>query len=261
MRGLLLLIGVHLMATELSSVDRWFILLDYNRDRHPVTKEEMAPYEMAILDPDHHPPLNENLINIAYVSFGEADDFRSFFPAIKDRDWVKEENPNWPGNHLVDVRATEWHDLLIEEVIPAAIKKGFKGIFMDTLDTVDQISGTKEAMIELVTKVKERYPNLMLISNNGFSILPQIAPLLSAMLVEDIWSMVDFKNDGYQKVPPDARAYKIGIIKPLMKEYSLPLFDIEYTDDPILGEKIRQLSLKEGFNPYIAQRNLDQIYE
>lgn len=258
---------------ELAEVRRWFILLDYEPGYEREFLRAAPAYEMVILDPDFHPPLDkmpEGMIRIAYVSVGEAEDYRFYWKEARDETWIIRENPNWNGNFYVDIRSSDWRNLLLEEILPRIIAEGFDGIMMDTLDTADVLEndfpgsypGSRQAMISLVHEIHRRYPDLHLISNNGFSILEDIAPSLSAALVEDIYWMVDFENDAYQKVPVSDRNYKVKVLKRVMKEYGLPVFNIEYLP---LGEKERrQQSLKAsrklGFRPYIAEKNLSRIY-
>ena len=88
---------------------------------------------------------------------------------------------------MVDVRNPEWKEIIIQDVIPRILKAGFDGLFLDTIDTAAHLHakhpkkyiGIKKAMIELIRDIKEHYPNLFLISNNGFLILEEIAPYLS----------------------------------------------------------------------------------
>ena len=40
-----------------ASVQRWFILLSYNASKNPVSTEQLAHWDMAVLDADVHPPL------------------------------------------------------------------------------------------------------------------------------------------------------------------------------------------------------------
>ena len=91
----------------LASVQRWFILLSYNASKNPVSTGQLAHWDMAVLDADVHPPLTsfeKNTRKIGYVSLGEAEQYRDYWPKVRDAPWRLEENPNWKGNYFVDVR-------------------------------------------------------------------------------------------------------------------------------------------------------------
>lgn len=260
--------------TKLEETEKWFILLDYDPVNHPVSTETLRSFNMVVLDPDDHPPLDslknkKKPIRIGYMSVGEAEDYRFYWDHIKDKPWVLQENPDWEGNFFVDVRQAEWRELLIQEVIPKIMEEGFQGLFLDTLDTAEflesespsRYDGSLEAMASLVAEIHRTYPQLMLLSNNGFAILERIAPYLSGLIVEDINMMIDFEHDGYMPVPIQERAYKIGILKPIMHNYGLNVFNIDYApqDEPELICKNIKKSRQLGFKPYVAQKDLSEI--
>ncbi len=262
-------------APSLREVDDWFILLDYRKnetgERFP---SRMLEHDMAILDSDFHPPLSsvrDRMILLAYVSAGEAESYRSYWDEIKDAPWIVGENPNWEGNHYVDVRRSKWHDVLLDRVLPRIVKKGFDGVFLDTLDTASHLEsmdngtyeGAEDAMVTLVRKMRNRFPELLLVSNNGFSILDRLAPHLDGMVSEDIHWRVDFKNEGYRKVPPPVRRKKVQLLTELRAKHDLPVFVIDYPP-PKNTEAIRaavEHSVELGFKPYIARKKLNRIYQ
>jgi len=264
------------MPSSLNDVNKWFIVLDYEEgdEFSPVfDSQTIQLFDMAILDPDHHPPLEdikEKILLIAYISVGEAEDYRFYWDSIKEKPWIIGENPNWQGNYYVDIRNQEWQSLIIEEVIPRIIQEGFKGLMLDTLDTAEMLEegdwgeypGSNQAMQAFVRKIHETYPELYLISNNGFSILNEIAADLSGVLVEDIHWMVDFQKDSYQEVPRKDRKYKINILKTIKKKYSVSIFNIDYVaeKDHKLREWCVEKSQKLKFKPYVAEKDLDKVY-
>ena len=258
---------------KLDGVRKWAIVLNYMPEANPIDIDDLRALDMVVLDPDAHPDfssLEKNHPVIAYLSVGEAVNYRFFWDHIKDKEWVLEENPYWSGAFFVDVRNPEWRKLLIEEVIPRIFEQGFQVLFLDTLDTAQflestdpkKYAGSKEAMVSLVADVHEAYPGLMLISNNGFPILRKIAPYLSGMIVEGINMTIDFENNGYKPVPPEERTMKINILKEIRRDYGLNVFNIEYVSqsDRKLIRKVRRESKRLGFNPYVAEKNLMKLY-
>jgi len=259
---------------KLEDVEKWAIVLDYDKENHPIDKETLRSFDMVVLDPDNHPDITtlrkNHLILLAYISVGEAENYRGYWDKIMDKPWVLEENPDWEGNFFVDVREPAWRQILIEEVIPKIVEQGFQGLFLDTLDTAvyleekspKKYDGSLEAMASLVGDIHQAFPKLMQLSNNGFEILEKIAPYLSGLIVEDINMMIDFENNGYKPVPSQDREYKIGILKPLMDNYGLSVFNIDYVSqaDRKLIRKVKRESQRLGFNPYVAEKNLMKLY-
>lgn len=270
-----ILVYFYISATQgrLNKVNKWFILLSYDPDKNAVSKSDIERYDMAILDPDSHPSIEavrKKTVLIAYVSIGEAETYRKYWANAEGQDWVLGKNPNWPGNYYVDVRSSEWKHIITDEVIPDLIGKGFEGIMMDTIDTAvmletgdpEKYAGSNEAMAGLIKSIHDTYPELLLISNNGFAILEEIAPYLDGMLTEDIYMMPDFANNSYKKVPAEESAYKISILTKLMKEHKMPVFIVDYIpqkDKALISEDISKIK-RLRFKPYIAEKDLDKLY-
>ena len=258
---------------SLWEVQHWFILLNDDDSTAGQINQQMQRFDMAILDPDRHSGADHGKgkpILIAYVSLGEAESYRSYWDRIRDRPWILWENPDWRGNYFVDVRPGEWQTLLIRDVIPAIVAKGFQGLFLDTLDTASSLeeknpkkyAGSSAAMVRLVREIHNQYPGLFLISNNGLELLPHIAPFLSGVLVEDLHSMPDFEHGGYRDVPPPDRESKSQLLKETMEKYRLPVFVVDYVargDERKIRECIER-SRRLGFKPYVAEKDLSEIY-
>ncbi|MBT6757530.1 MAG: hypothetical protein HOA84_04290 [Candidatus Jacksonbacteria bacterium] len=270
---LLTLYGCFMSSYNLNNVEQWFILLDYNPGHYTLDAEEASVYDLAILDPDEHPPLEDlsKLILIAYVSLGEAETYRSYWKNVYDKDFIIEENPYWEGNYLVDVRNTSWRATIIEGVIPELLEKGFKGIMMVTIDTAsflesedhEKFRGSADAMVSFVKEIHERYPDLFLISNNGFEVLDDIAPYISGMLVESIYMSYNPDTEEDIAVSEEDREYKLYYLQRLQEEYKLPVFAVDYisSDDmPLIRDTAERLRLL-GFKPYIAKRGLKELYK
>ena len=270
----MLTIRVMVPANPLGSVRRWFIFLNYDLSKIKLDADRLSSYEMAILDPDVHPPFelfSKKTILMAYVSLGEAEDYRSYWTNLKDYSWILGENENWKGNFYADVRDPAWHAIILRDVLPKIVREGFRGIFMDTLDTAEYLeskdpekfAGSRRAMSDLVLEIRAVFPELLLISNNGFAILPEIAPILNGMLVEDITMMPDFEKGGYRKVLPEERDPKVAVLRPLAKKYHLPVFSIDYAreGDRFTREICQEESRKLGFRPYVAEKDLSELYE
>lgn len=152
-------------------------------------------------------------IVIAYVSVGEADDERRYWKNWQPterayeintvRRTVVDENnsmfigsdPGWPGSYFVDASNKEWQKILLEEEIPYILTLGdglYDGLVMDLIDVVDEYEGLpreeemRQGMIDLIRKIKERYPNLIVIPNRGFGIIEEIIPYIEAFKFEEL---------------------------------------------------------------------------
>ena len=68
-------------------------------------------------------------IVLAYMSIGEAEDYRSYWQSEWDErrpPWLAEENPDWPGNHKVRYWDFRWQSIIFEYA-DRIIDAGFDG--------------------------------------------------------------------------------------------------------------------------------------
>ncbi len=268
----LFLKGDLLKSNPLLRVKKWFILLEYDPARVSIRSGSLDAYDMAILDPDQSPDaglFSPGTLRIAYISLGEAEDYRSYWPKIQGAPFLGPENPEWKGNYSVDVRNPVWRDLIIRQVIPQIVERGFHGIFLDTLDTASDLEsqdpvrygGSMNAMAGFVRDIHQAYPRLLLISNNGFSILSKIAPYLSGLLAESIH--MEHVGGGYRRVSQSDRNFKAAILTDVSRAYHLPVFIVDYAakSDSSGRTWCLESSRKRGWLPYLAEKNLSEIYD
>ncbi|WP_243744120.1 endo alpha-1,4 polygalactosaminidase [Zeaxanthinibacter enoshimensis] len=79
-------------------------------------------------------------IVLCYMSIGEAEDYRYYWsPEWKTNppEWLRAENPDWPGNYKVQYWNPEWQEILFGS--PAAyldriLESGFDGVYLDIID-------------------------------------------------------------------------------------------------------------------------------
>lgn len=257
---------------DIKKIENWFILLDYNSNVYSLSQKQINKFDLAILDADAHPRFDKNskTMMIGYVSLGEAESYRYFWPKIKDTPIILQKNPNWLESCYVDINNPEWSRLLLEEVIPNIVSQGFDGLFFDTIDTVDifadnkqEYENAKTAMITLIKNIREKYPDLYLISNNGFSIIYDIVEYLNGVLIEDLSMMIDFKTNKYRKVEEDVKQDKTKVLRDLKQKYDLDIFVIDYADENDKKSKkiCKNYAEKNGFLFYVAEKNLSKIYK
>ena len=76
-------------------------------------------------------------IVIAYLSIGEAEDYRYYWKKKwnkKKTKWIIKENENWEGNYIVKYWSPEWKNI-IKEYQKKLDEIGVDGYLLDTVDT------------------------------------------------------------------------------------------------------------------------------
>jgi len=85
------------------------------------------------------PSGNRRLV-IAYLSIGEAEDYRWYWkPDWRNNppSWLEHENPDWPGNYKVEYWNPEWKQIIMGDslsYLSRILGSGFDGVYLDIID-------------------------------------------------------------------------------------------------------------------------------
>lgn len=84
---------------------------------------------------------------LAYLSIGEAEDYRYYFDAnwlTTAPCWLGKTNPEWPGNYKVQYWAEEWQTIVLG-YLDKIIIAGFDGVYLDIVDAFEYWSDDENA--------------------------------------------------------------------------------------------------------------------
>jgi|YelNatPaOPRAMG01_1025707.scaffolds.fasta_scaffold04255_2 cysteinyl-tRNA synthetase len=115
------------------------LVLDYSFDGSDA--EAFTPAEIADLKAQCGGKL------LAYVSIGEAEDYRWYWNQAWDANhdgkpdpgapaWLGPENPQWPGDYRVRFWDPAWQAIVFQYV-DKVMAQGFDGVYLDTVDTYE----------------------------------------------------------------------------------------------------------------------------
>ena len=80
---------------------------------------------------------------IAYLSIGEAEDYRYYWKNKWDWNppvWIEKENPEWRGNYKVRYWIPEWQNIIFgnnNSYIKNILDSGFDGVYLDLIDAFE----------------------------------------------------------------------------------------------------------------------------
>lgn len=259
---------VSAQALEKGSPEKWVV---YYGEALPA--ERFMDYKVIAFDSQNHPPLrplmNRGKTLLGYLSIGEAENYRRDFKKIQNMGALLEENPDWPGHYIVDVRNKQWVKYLIEVKIPEILHKNFDGLMLDTLDSAlylwekdkEKYAGMDEAAIGLLATIRKHYPRIKIMVNRGFHILPEIAPYIDMSLAESI--MVNFHTNSNEPQYFDEAVTQeyVDIIKQAQGENpKLRVYSLDYWP-PSNVEEVKNIYKKQrarGYVPYVTTIDLMQ---
>ena len=234
---------------------------------------------------------------LAYVSIGEAENYRFYWEESWDADndgqpdadapsWLGPSNPDWPGNYKVKYWEPEWQSIIYgssTSYLDKIIESGFNGVYLDIIDAYEYWDSGGESgedretaeqeMVDFVVKISEYAKG----KNPDFGIFPQNGAALGAyeeylnavtgIGQEDIYYGYD--GDG-QKTSGNITEDLEGYLD-VFKEAGKLVLTINYPfacseKEPCFNRKTRRKiniayrkSRGNGYIPYCTVRNLNYL--
>lgn len=231
-------------------------------------------YDLVDIDPDafSHQGINtlreSGKIVIAYLSVGEAEDYRYYWDS--EADYLLEENPDWPGCWYVDYTHPEWQRILINEYIPMIRSKGFDGLYLDTVETYHVEESypncTKDAMIAFVTAIAKNFrsTDFCIIMQNGLDIASELFDHIDGVAVEETYfravycPILGWHINGIPQNPATRRDNEQRMREAL--DEGLVVFTLDYAVLPFQVIRCYTMSQAKGFIPYVSTAELNRIF-
>ncbi len=240
-----------------------FSIAFYYASNHPL--DELKAFDLVVADPDSGISPKEYGTGkselLAYVSLGEADPNRTYTEKM-DRSWFIAENKNW-GSRVVDTSNPEWQSFFIEQVIAPLWKAGYRGFFIDTVDSY-RLSPDKrlypimeEGIIKTLLEVRRRFPGVKLVLNRGFELIGKLKGDVYAVAAESLFQGLDPSSKEYVEVRATDREWLLAELKEVQAQ-GVPVISIDYVPPEkrdlarVTAEKIKSL----GIIPWVADRDL-----
>ncbi len=252
---------------RLANVQSW---LCYYQAKFPT--QEIPNYDLYVFDSYDYPPLEplkkEGAKVVGYLSVGEVARHDYFFNTIKEKELFVDENENWPGSFRIKIGSPIWHDFVLNHLIPRIIAKGFNGVFLDTIDTADyienvkNISGSIKGTKDLLKKLRKKYPDLIVIMNNGLFFLSDVGKYIDGVVVEDLFTSYDFLKKKYKTPDKEWTRQRMVPLKKFQAKFKKPVFTLGYLE-PTQKELIQEVTAKareNGFVPYFSDIHLTTIF-
>lgn len=182
--------GADLDVDELAAGDHELLIIDYSKNGL-----ESGEFSAGEIDAIRDAGDNDTLV-IAYVSIGEASDFRWYYDEV-EQFWphvLADVNPAFPESRKVRYWSNDWKQFLIGDDVPndlgdsyvkRVVDAGFDGIYLDIIDAFEHFGpwGNNERpsaasdMIDLVEQIAEYarvdlgHADFLVIPQNGAGII------------------------------------------------------------------------------------------
>lgn len=235
--------------------------------------DQLKGVDLIVLDPDQINPLasfsaEDRLTTrlVGYLSVGEAEEYRWYWPRVRGKEFLVEKNETWKGDYRVDIRSHEWQQLLLEEVIPRILQQGYEGLFLDTIDTAPYLEGkdplryrgSTKALVQFIKDLRRKFPTLLIYPNNGLEMLGEYATDVNGVFVEDLYTHYDFVSKKTLQTQPEITHDKESLLDQFRTRYQKPVMTILYEKEP--KSPLAQYGIKraeeKGYGWYVTSVDL-----
>lgn len=230
----------------------------------------MCLYDMIVVDPfsDFYPEdCAPKTQAFAYVNVGEVDKFAPYAKKIRP-EWVIGENSAWNKNPILDQTQKSWQTFFMKQLIDPLWKKGYHGFFLDTLDSYilavhDPLAQQKQvdALVSLIQKIKQRYPDAKIMLNRGFYLLDRVASQIDSVAIESLYHGWYQDKLRYATTPISDQKELFKQIDRIQR-LNKPIIIIDYLP-PSQKDKAPALAaqiVQKGIIPWITDKSLQEIY-
>lgn len=145
------------------------------------------------------------------------------------------------GSYYTNAADPLWVQRILDVYAKDVAGKGADGFFLDTVNTIEVYPQSKDGMSTLIKKLRERYPDKVIIQNWGFNIVDSTAPYVNAVMWEswypdstDQW-VINWQNK----------------FKQLKAQYGLDLITLGYYERYNNLQRYYEVSKELGFIPYV----------
>ncbi|WP_321186909.1 endo alpha-1,4 polygalactosaminidase [Trinickia soli] len=227
-------------------------------------------YDIAVLEPDSgfEPRKHASARTqwFAYASVGEVTPQRAYYSALP-RDWLVGKNKTW-GSRVVDQAAPGWPAFFVRHVIDPLWARGYRGFFLDTLDSYELVAKTdferarqRAGLVRVIHAIKARHRDARLILNRGFELLPEVHDDVYAVAFESLFSGWDQAKARYVEVPQADRDWLLSQAQIARDRYGLPVISIDYCapDDDACAQSTAARIAARGLVPYVTDGALRTV--
>ncbi len=254
------------------------VVIDYSREGDEETR--FTSQEIAVL---RNSPGGPKLV-LAYVSIGEAEDYRWYWQESWDADhdgipdpdapsWLGPGNPEWEGNYKVKYWEPGWQAIIFGDstsYLDKVVAAGFDGVYLDIIDAYEYWGPDGESGLERVTAEQEMVEFVQAVATyarvemgmTGFGVFPQNGEALSVhpdyvqtvtgIGREDTW------YDENDPQPPEHTAEVIAGLDVFRQAGKLVLAT-DYARRQELIDDFYARAEAKGYVPYATGRDLDAL--
>lgn len=253
-------------STQTFKEKRRFEPFAVSYEQLPSVDQSPQNYNLLIVESDHYTKAQVDTLKqhnknvLAYISLGEVNKNRWYYPLLEEQGFLGT-NENWDSPYL-NLADSTTRAILLDRVIPNIMKKGFDGLFLDTVDDVapyTKRSHLQPYMVDLIRQINRKHAQTVIIQNAGLFLLDKTHSLVDGVLVEDVATSYDFKNNRYRLRPKDSYRERVNTLNGYKAEYNLPFLVVDFANTESLKKMAVSRLDTVGMPYYIGGIGLNNI--
>ncbi len=247
------------------------IVMDYSADGTP--ERAFSRQQISAIE-------NSGKIVLAYLSIGEAEDYRFYWQSewqTHSPAWLGPENPNWPGNYKVRFWNPDWQKIIFSYV-DTLLDRGFNGLYCDIIDAYyywreenPEQPLADSLMVQFLADIRQHVQEktsapFFIFPQNGEALIQEehISNKLRALYwntidgigVEDVFCPGD--ADENNPFAPDTE--RLNYLQKFLAHGKLVL-SVEYLTEPALTQRYVEAARAAHFIPYASTRDLNRLFD
>ena len=224
--------------------------------------------EMAILDPsarvDHAAAAAAGRTWLAYVSLVEVSR-KATYASDAAKKGVKylAENKEW-SSRMVDISSPRWADYVVDTLARGAVQRGFRGFFLDTVDSWQILAREfpekketyRKALISIILRLHSTFPDKEIVMNRGFELLPDVRTAIQGVMIESVFHTFD--KDGRYLPTSDTTRKALTERIASLRQAGLNVYGLDYAEPgnaAAIEESVKLLTAA-GAEPFVSTREL-----
>ena len=229
---------------------------------------DFRAFDIVVIEPDHAPaaaaPALPDTRFYAYVSVTEVLPSRAYYRDIPAT-WKLARNQDWQSE-VIDQSQPEWPAFFAERVVAPLWQRGYRGFFLDTLDsyrlatTFDE-QAQQQGLVRVIEALHQRFPGIQLIFNRGFELVPQLPGKVAMVAAESLYRSWNAKTQRYEEVPEASRAWLLEQLRTIQQRDGVPVLAIDYvpTHDRALARSTAQRIQEHGIIAWVTDAALSSV--
>lgn len=225
-----------------------------------------AAYDLVVLDGDDATAAQVAQVRaggtkvvLAYLSVGSIERWRSW--AARARPYRMEPLAGWTGERYADTSKAGYRDLIVREVAPMLLRKGFDGLFLDNVDMIETHRRQRAGMLSLVRRLStltHGRPGRVLMAQNGAAAIAPVARRLDAWNREDVTAT--WNGRAYRSVPAAASREARAELR-AMRRRGLLVTATDYTvrAGTPLARRAQARACAAGALPFVSDIGLTRV--